>query len=408
MNSFLWLIRRRHPAPPLLYLEWLLLALMIVFAFGKTVLPDYWFFSTYHPAFLVSIIVLFGWTGFYLPTDQPLKQKIGFTVLEFILIFLFLMIGGFRGLFLPYLVLIIRSCLLFEMTGQLCILAITGICSFVSWHLFYTRVLSLQPDQLAQILMSFGVLFFIMFVLSLFFVLITINSLIKERNSREALAVANQKLKQYSDLIQEQSKLQERHRIARDIHDSLGHSLTGLNLQLEAALQLWKIKPETSYELISESRQLAKSSLQDVRQVVKEFRPQSSLKDSLSKLTQKVMRWRDIKVDLVFEQNHFIPTHIQTAVYRVVQEALNNIVKHSQATQVTICLKTSLLEASHILRLTIAENGQGFQIDKVSSGFGLVGMQERVQALNGTFHIQSQPEEGTSIDVTIPLLDNEL
>lgn len=402
MSSFQRLIRRWHPIPPLLYLEWLLLAFMLVFSLGKTVLPSHWFFGVYNSFFSAAIIFIFGWTGFHLPIDKPLNQKIWFTFLELVLISLFLFSSGLRGLFLPYLILIIRSCIFFDVVGQLNVLGIVGICSFVSWRLLYRKILLLQPDHLENILTAFGVLFFIMFLLSLLFVLVMINSLKKEHKSREELAAAYQKLQQYSSLTEEQSKLQERHRIARDIHDSLGHSLTGLNLQLEAALKLWEIKPETSYKLVGESRQLAKASLQDVRHVVRELRPQNTLKDSLQKLSNKAMRWSDIKVEVVFEGNRFVPTQIQTVVYRAVQEALNNVIKHAEATQVNIYLKIS-----KALILTVKDNGQGFQTDKARSGFGLTGMDERIKLLGGTCQVQSTLGVGTIIKVTIPLLNGE-
>jgi signal transduction histidine kinase len=94
-------------------------------------------------------------------------------------------------------------------------------------------------NRLRFFLLSYALLF----GLSLAFVLLLMNALLTERQSREKIVSANEQLRQYALRIEDQATLQERNRIARDIHDSLGHSLTALNLQLETALKLWSVDP---------------------------------------------------------------------------------------------------------------------------------------------------------------------
>ncbi len=94
-----------------------------------------------------------------------------------------------------------------------------------------------------------------------------------------------------------------------------------------------------------------------------------------------------------------IPTEISTALYRIVQESLTNIYKHSSATQVSIQLQ----QRYNTLHLQIVDNGQGFDPERNTTGFGLQGMRERTAALGGQFLLTSQPEQGCHITVSIPL-----
>ncbi|MDJ0744819.1 MAG: histidine kinase [Xenococcaceae cyanobacterium MO_167.B27] len=94
------------------------------------------------------------------------------------------------------------------------------------------------------------------------------NTLITEHQSRQQLAIANQKLQEYALRIENQATLEERNRIAREIHDSLGHSLTALNLQLETAVKLWESQPRKAQGFLKNAKQLGSKVLQDVRNSV--------------------------------------------------------------------------------------------------------------------------------------------
>ena len=96
-------------------------------------------------------------------------------------------------------------------------------------------------------------------------VLLLVNALITERQSREKLAIANDRLRHYAMRIENLAMVQERNRIAREIHDSLGHALTGLNLQLEGALKLWQSHPEQARQFLHEAKQSGSTALSEVR-----------------------------------------------------------------------------------------------------------------------------------------------
>ena len=171
-------------------------------------------------------------------------------------------------------------------------------------------------------------------------------------------------------LAEERSKLKERHRIAQNLHDSLGNSLTGINLQLEAALKLRELEPDTADALIDEAKQLAISSVQDLRSVVKELRVQDPLDKALKDLIKKVRGWNDLDITLILKSDYFVPVQVRNEVYQIVQEAVNNVIKHAQATQVQV-----LIETSSVLLLKINDDGQGFRATDETLGFGLKGYQ---------------------------------
>lgn len=200
--------------------------------------------------------------------------------------------------------------------------------------------------------------------------------------------------------IEQLAAVAERHRIARDIHDSLGHTLVALNIQMETALDLWEEAPNEAHSLLQEAKELGSQALRSVRESVAAIRSDPlqgrSLTEMLTQLTQSFHRTSDIPVYCHLDLPPALSPAIGTALYRVVQEGLTNIQKHAEATEVNLCLKST----QDGLMMTLQDNGKGFTIDAANrSGFGLQGMQERVMALGGTLDIVSQPHQGCQITV---------
>lgn len=203
--------------------------------------------------------------------------------------------------------------------------------------------------------------------------------------------------------IEELATLEERNRIARDIHDSLGHLLVGLNVQMETALALWKDNPDKAYTFLSKAKQLGSDALQATRESVSDLRSDPlqgrSLEEVIATLTQDFRRTTGIQplcqIDLSQPTSH----RVKTVVYRIVQEGLTNICKHAHATIVEIHIHST----DTGLSLTLQDNGNGFQIDANRAGFGLQGMQERIAALQGTLNITSKPGGGCCITASLPL-----
>jgi two-component system, sensor histidine kinase and response regulator len=197
--------------------------------------------------------------------------------------------------------------------------------------------------------------------------------------------------------IEELAAVAERHRIAREIHDSLGHALVALNVQMETAIDLWQESPDEAFLLLQEAKGLGSQALRSVRESVAEIRADPlqgrSLTEMLTQLIQNFQRTTDTQIQCELNIPPALSQAISTAIYRVVQEGLTNICKHANATKVYLCLNST----SDGLIVTLQDNGKGFQIDANRSGFGLQGMQERVTALGGHLQIVSQPDKGCQI-----------
>lgn len=205
-----------------------------------------------------------------------------------------------------------------------------------------------------------------------------------------------------SQQIEELAAIAERHRIARNIHDSLGHALVALNMQMETALELWQDAPDEAYQLLQEAKNLGSDALRSVRESVAEIRTDplqnQSLEQGINQLVEEFQRITNILIDYEIHLPHTPPQRIGIAIYRIIQEGLTNISKHANATAVTLRLQAS--ESG--LQIMLQDNGKGIQADTNCSGFGLQGIRERVGALGGHFQIDSQPGAGCCITVLLP------
>lgn len=196
--------------------------------------------------------------------------------------------------------------------------------------------------------------------------------------------------------------VEERNRLAREIHDTLAQGLTAVSLQLESADALLEAEADTEKvsRAIQHALALTRANLEEARRSVMDLRAAPlegrSLEDAMFLLAEKL----PIPVDFMVSGNYPLKPQIETAVYRLAQESLNNIRQHASATHVVMELH---LQADKVI-LIITDNGEGFDSQRVpSSRFGLVGMNERVRLLNGTMRLESSLGEGTRIEVSIPI-----
>jgi signal transduction histidine kinase len=230
------------------------------------------------------------------------------------------------------------------------------------------------------------------------------NTLVAERQIRENLSFANDKLRRYALQIESQATLEERNRIAREIHDSLGHSLTALNLQLETAVKLLQSNPSKASEFLTRAKELGSKSLQDVRQSVSTMRSHplegKSLEQVISTLLEDFYRANGISPICKISLDYPLASEISAALYRIIQESLTNISKYANATEVTLQLNTKI----EYLELIIQDNGQGFDLNQNTTGFGLQSMRDRTLTLGGEIQINSSHGCGCQIIVHIPLL----
>lgn len=228
------------------------------------------------------------------------------------------------------------------------------------------------------------------------FTQITVN----EQQARKKLAAANQKLREYAAQAEEMATVQERNRLAREIHDGLGHYLTAINIQIKAAQAFIEQNPPQAKEALENAQNLAQEALADVRRSISELRTDPSTSSPLAERLKNLLEETQaagIQARLAIEgEPGALSPQVDFTLYRVTQEGLTNVRKHSNATQVEVRL--AYLERN--VRLALCDNGIGAQ--QASGGFGLTGLQERVQLLGGTFKLETAPGQGFRLEIEIP------
>ncbi len=401
---------KNHPFPFLLHLEWVLLAIAILSELTPVPLPH----RIASPGIALASLLIFGALGLWLPTG-----RLGVSILhiagQFILILTASQAGlaGLRLFPFLYLILLIRSCLMVGMAGRLMVLA-TSFVLFLGVLQVRLRALSDRLDRLPPwaerrflpLLIGIQVNLVFLFAVLLVFVLLMVNALLAERQRREELHQANEQLRTSAAQIESLALAQERSRIAREIHDSLGHSLTGLNIQLEGALKLWQGSPEQAKTFVQQAKVLGSTALQEVRQAVAAVRTDplqgQSLEAVIAALVEPFQQATGITPTVTLAAPP-LPPLLTASLYRITQEALTNICKHAQASKVTITLYPGQRQGSSGVVLTIEDDGQGFLIGDNQTGFGLQGMQERVQAVGGDLQVSTAPGQGCSLQGWVPL-----
>ncbi len=225
----------------------------------------------------------------------------------------------------------------------------------------------------------------------------------EEPHTPEELARIHEQLWQTVLQFGNFSASQERNRIARDLHDSLGQALTALNIQLQTAVKLWQLDPQQAQQFLAEAQRLGSTAVHEVRQTVRTLRmdcpDDQSINTLITSLVDSFHRTTGVLPSVSLQLPTPLPPEVVTPIYRIIQEALNNICKYAQATDVRLHLSTTPTS----LGLIITDNGRGFDPQQAASGFGLRGMQERVSLLRGRFQVETQPGTGCCIRITIPL-----
>lgn len=223
----------------------------------------------------------------------------------------------------------------------------------------------------------------------------------KAESLTRELEEANRKLGEYAIQAEELATTQERNRIAREIHDNLGHYLTVINVQLEAAKVTFDLKPEKARDAIDKAQILTKEGLGAIRNSIAALRENPVANRPIPDAIAELIRENEqagITTDFrISAEPRLLPPNATLTLYRIVQEALTNVRKHANATTVSVLLDYNQPETVH---LQISDNGIGSA--GTGSGFGLMGIAERVTSLGGTLHIDTQPEAGFALAISIP------
>jgi len=224
------------------------------------------------------------------------------------------------------------------------------------------------------------------------------------------LEASHQKLKEYSTQVAELAATEERNRLAREIHDSLGHYLTVINVQLEKAMAFRERNPQEADQAVQDAKRSAREALQDVRESVGALRRSHnsfSLSAALNELVEQ-LEDGEFEIDLQIEgQETGFSKAVLFMLYRAVQEGLTNVQKHACASQAVLHIEFD--HASDHAILSLRDDGKGFDAKILHqlpaerhNRFGLQGLLERVELVGGQMELQSGPHHGTQLLITVP------
>ncbi len=226
----------------------------------------------------------------------------------------------------------------------------------------------------------------------------------RQRRQQQALAEANRKLAQFSATAERLAVTQERNRLAREMHDTLAHSLSAVAVQLEAVAALWDADPPGARALLEQAEESTRIGLREARRALKSLRAspldEVGLPVAIANLARSTAARGGLKLDLAAPAHlDALPPEQEQCVYRVAAEALENVARHAQATR----LRVALTRVDDAVTLTVADDGCGFDVAGVDDDqrFGLRGMRERVEMLGGALVITSQVGQGTTVQLTV-------
>jgi signal transduction histidine kinase len=342
-------------------------------------------------------LVFFG-LSFIFPIDRPSWQRRIYIAMEIILVISALAMRVNNEVLLYF--LLIKSCFLLSRREVVFTVFITGIAYL---GVLYWMLPSLQKEVLEQIhknpneietqfnpLYIIPTAFVAYLCISIFVVLIGF-LIVAERNSKQRAETLSQEVKTLAATV-------ERTRIARNIHDAVGHTLTTLGVQLEVAQKLRRHDPEKALMIIDTAKLLSDQCLEDVRLALQTIHQSDfDFDQALQILIDQVKQNSSFTIKT---EVNLMPLSTQTGqqLYRIIQEGLTNIRKHAKASHVSLKVSATV-ERIH---LTLIDNGKGFDPTLSYRGFGLQGIKQRVKVLDGEITVNSTLGKGTQIHVSVP------
>jgi NarL family two-component system sensor histidine kinase LiaS len=215
-----------------------------------------------------------------------------------------------------------------------------------------------------------------------------------------------QELESLLDTRRELAQIEERNRMARDLHDSVKQQAFAASAQISTARKLLAQNSNKAIENIEEAERLTNALRKELTNMIQDLRSPAlegkGLATALQDYRQDWSRQNGIKLDIRLQGERPLRLDIEQTVFRIVQEALANVARHSNADKVEI----RLVYTSEELTCMIHDNGRGFDPTQASSGFGIRSMQERAKTLGSQLNLESATEEGTTITFAIKLKDS--
>lgn len=226
----------------------------------------------------------------------------------------------------------------------------------------------------------------------------------EQRAQRQSLQKANTELAHYATTLEQLTISQERNRMARELHDTLAHTLSGMAVQLEAVQSLWDSSPDEARAMLTKSLSATRSGLTETRRALQALRA-SPLDDlglllALRTLAETIAARASLQLEWNLPENlPKLPPDVEQGLYRISQEAFQNIVRHAAASKIQV----DWAQKNGSAALTISDDGRGFSVDGVDGAqhFGLRGMQERASMLGANLEVTSQLGQGTQVKISL-------
>jgi signal transduction histidine kinase len=224
----------------------------------------------------------------------------------------------------------------------------------------------------------------------------------------QELREAHQQLQEYALRVEDLTVVEERNRLAREMHDTIGHRLTVASVQLEGAQRLCSADPERAASMVGTVRGQVREALSELRSTVATLRTpveaDLQLRSSLIRLMTYFEQATGLTIHRVLpDQMPDLPDAHRLAIYRATQEALTNVQKHARAGQVWLVLAVH----DNAVTLLVSDDGKGQSFEGNRSGFGLRGLQERAEHLGGELHLEPRRGGGTQLTFRLPLSPRE-
>jgi signal transduction histidine kinase len=338
-----------------------------------------------------SILFLMSWI---FPLHRPRWQRLSYVVLGTSTVLVAGLWGVNLGLFLQ--VYAAKSYFLLGRKTAIGLAVLTAIPWTINEYLKESRQpkvmqldsIGLDPSNTIQ----FAIFTLGIYAAASFFTLMLSEMIVSQQKK-------DQKIEELSEQVESLAATVERTRIAREIHDSLGHTLTDLDTQLAVAQTLRSHDPIQAFQAVDTAKQLARQCIEDVSQTLSRMRESNfDLNHALIALLEQLRQSSLLKVDWKVNLST-LPAYQSYQIYCLVKEALMNVQKHAKASHIQF----SAHQTTQGITIAISDDGIGFDKSTCPTGFGLQGMMERVQLLGGQFELQTAIAQGTQIHITLPL-----
>jgi signal transduction histidine kinase len=279
-------------------------------------------------------------------------------------------------LYALYIIAIIEAGFLYDFKKSKYIIALILMSSSYHYVVLYTY----RPNMGIVSEIIFMVLIYALIILSLYFLQVANKEREKQRQLNEQLLESNRKLENLT-------RLAVKTEIARDIHDTFGHDMMGLIMQIEMADLMVKQDPEKAKGMLKDAKTSARQGMQTIRKVVETLRSDEGdiVSETIDDLLKRFSNKGDVKLDIeVDEKIYDYPKKIHDVMYRTIQESITNAMRHGEASHITVWLSCQ----GNYINFRIKDNGKG--AETLNFGYGLKGMQERLSEFGGQVRFKSQ------------------